>query len=148
MSRVIAAYDLDEDHGRVLVNADLECMPDIVIVANQQMDRAQTVTYVPETRLLEAMDAAREAERRADMAEMVAADHKRLSDSLKETNDDLRRIIDELRETEGPADENDKLRELVKDMVLNIGGCALHGNPLRLREFGSRAKELGIEVDE
>lgn len=43
--------------------------------------------------------------------------------------------------------ENDKLRELVKDMVLNIGGCALHGNPLRLREFGSRAKELGIVVD-
>ena len=43
--------------------------------------------------------------------------------------------------------ENAKLRELVKDMVLNIGGCALHGNPLRLREFGSRAKELGIEVD-
>lgn len=43
--------------------------------------------------------------------------------------------------------ENAKLRELVRDMVLNIGGCALHGNPLRLREFGSRAKELGVEVD-
>ena len=44
--------------------------------------------------------------------------------------------------------ENAKLRELVRDMVLNMGGCALHGNPLRLREFGSRAIELGIEVVE
>lgn len=51
---------------------------------------------------------------------------------------------EKLREAEA---ENAKLRELVKDMVLNIGGCALHGNPLRLREFGSRAKELGIEVE-
>ena len=42
--------------------------------------------------------------------------------------------------------ENAKLRELVRDMVLNMGGCALHGNPLRLREFGNRAKELGVEV--
>lgn len=56
MSRVIAAYDLDEDHGRLWVNADLKCMPEIVIVANQPMDRAQTVTYVPEVRLLEALD--------------------------------------------------------------------------------------------
>lgn len=44
--------------------------------------------------------------------------------------------------------ENAKLRELVRDMVLNMGGCALHGNPLRLREFGSMAIELGIEVVE
>lgn len=43
--------------------------------------------------------------------------------------------------------ENDKLRELVRDMVLNMGGCALHGNPLRLREFMARARELGVEVD-
>ncbi len=43
-------------------------------------------------------------------------------------------------------EENEKLRELVKDMVLNIGGCALHGNPLRLREFNERARELGVEV--
>lgn len=57
MSRVIAAYDLDEDHGRLWVNADLKRIPDVVIVANQPMDRAQTVTYVPEARLLEAMDA-------------------------------------------------------------------------------------------
>ena len=57
MSRVIAAYDLDEDHGRLWVNAHLKRMPDIVIVANQPMDMAQTVTYVPEARLLEAMDA-------------------------------------------------------------------------------------------
>lgn len=42
--------------------------------------------------------------------------------------------------------ENAELRELVRDMVLNMGGCALHGNPLRLREFGNRAKELGVEV--
>lgn len=42
--------------------------------------------------------------------------------------------------------ENSELRELVRDMVLNMGGCALHGNPLRLREFGNRAKELGVEV--
>ena len=42
--------------------------------------------------------------------------------------------------------ENAALRGLVRDMVLNMGGCALHGNPLRLREFGSRARELGIEV--
>ena len=56
MSRVIAAYDLDEDHGRLWVNADLKRMPEIVIVANQPMDRAQTVTYVPEARLLEALD--------------------------------------------------------------------------------------------
>lgn len=40
--------------------------------------------------------------------------------------------------------ENSKLRKLVRDMVLNMGGCALHGNPLRLREFGNRAKELGV----
>lgn len=44
--------------------------------------------------------------------------------------------------------ENAKLRELVKDMVLNIGGCALHGNPLRLREFMARARELGVEVND
>lgn len=97
MSRVIATYDLDEDHGRLWVNADLKRMPEVVIVANQPMDRAQTVTYVPETRLIEAMDEAREAERRADVAERVAADRKGLCDSLRETNDDLRRIIDELR---------------------------------------------------
>lgn len=42
--------------------------------------------------------------------------------------------------------ENESLRELVRDMALNMGGCALHGNPLRLREFISRARELGIEV--
>ena len=41
-------------------------------------------------------------------------------------------------------DENVKLRELVRDMVMNMGGCALHGNPLRLREFEDRAKELGV----
>lgn len=45
------------------------------------------------------------------------------------------------------ARENNELRELVREMVLNMGGCALHGNPLRLREFGSRAIELGIEVN-
>lgn len=55
MSRVIAAYDLDEDHGRLWVNADLKRMPEIVVVANQPMDRAQTVTYAPEARLLEAL---------------------------------------------------------------------------------------------
>lgn len=103
MSRVIAAYDIDEDHGRLWVNVDLKRMPEVVIVANQPMDRAQTVTYVPETRLLEAMDEAREAERRADMAERVAADRKGLCDSLMETNDDLRRIIDELRGIEVTA---------------------------------------------
>lgn len=97
MSRVIAAYDLDDDHGRLWVNADLKRMPEVVIVANKPMDKAQTITYVPEARLLEAMDAAREAERQADMAERVAADRKGLCDSLRETNDDLRRIIDELR---------------------------------------------------
>ena len=42
--------------------------------------------------------------------------------------------------------ENNRLRELVRDMVLNMGGCSLHGNPLRLREFMARARELGIEV--
>ena len=42
--------------------------------------------------------------------------------------------------------DNDKLRKLVQDMLLNMGGCALHGNPLRLREFISRAIELGVEV--
>lgn len=51
------------------------------------------------------------------------------------------------RQAERLAAENAKLRELVKDMVLNIGGCALHGNPLRLREFGSKAKELGVRLD-
>ena len=106
MSRVIAAYDnlyIDEDHGRLWVNADLKRMPAVVIVTNPPMDRAQTVTYVPETRLLEAMDEAREAERRADVAERVAADRKGLCDSLRETNDDLRRIIDELRGIEVTA---------------------------------------------
>lgn len=44
--------------------------------------------------------------------------------------------------------ENVKLRELARNMALNMGGCALHGNPLRLREFISRAQELGIEVPE
>lgn len=42
--------------------------------------------------------------------------------------------------------ENGELLELVRDMALNMGGCALHGNPLRLREFMARALKLGIEV--
>jgi hypothetical protein len=44
-------------------------------------------------------------------------------------------------------DENTKLRELVRDMTLNMGGCALHGNPLRLREFIRRARELGVNAE-
>lgn len=42
--------------------------------------------------------------------------------------------------------ENDKLLNLVHDMLLNMGGCAMHGNPLRLREFISRAIEFGVEA--
>lgn len=157
MSRIIAAYDLDEDHGRLWVNADLKRMPEVVIVANQPMDRAQTVTYVPETRLLEAVDAAREAEHRADMAERVAADHKGLCDSLKETNDDLRRIVDELRETERPADENDKLRELLRQALACIRqgedeygsdwscvGCELCDTCDGLIQMRATAQELGV----
>lgn len=149
MSRVIAAYDLDEDHGRLWVNADLKRMPEFVIVANQPTDRAQTVTYVPETRMLEAMDAAREAGHRADMAERVAADQKGLCDSLRETNDDLRRIIDEMKDTERLADENAKLRKLLRaayrctnagpnclECRIVAGGCTLL----------SAMRELGIEV--
>lgn len=140
MSRVIAAYDLDEDHGRLWVNADLKRMPEFVIVANQPTDRAQTVTYVPEARMLEAMDEAREAGRRADMAERVAADRKGLCDSLRETNDDLLRIIDEMKDTERLADENAKLRELVDYMT-----------PIALYEASEqerdRMRELGAEVD-
>ena len=160
MSRVIAAYDLDEDHGRLWVNADLKRMPEVVIVANQLMDRAQTVTYVPETRLLEAMDAAREAGRREDMAERVAADRKGLCDSLKETNDDLRRIVDELRETERPADENAKLRTFIdlKETCWKYVGwcdeCPYNGvddehddcNCTVREKVSSLARELGIEV--
>ena len=151
MSRVIAAYDLDEDHGWLWVNADLKRMPELVIVANQPMDRAQTVTYVPETRLFEAMDAAREAERRADMAERVAADRNGLCDSLRETNEDLRRIVDELRETERPADENAKLRELLRDMAVVIcvyDQCVTVDDcPPALPMFTDKMRELGIEVD-
>jgi len=53
--------------------------------------------------------------------------------------------IEAEREVDRLEAENAKLRELVRDMVLNMGGCALHGNPLRLREFGNRAKELGVD---
>jgi len=72
VSRVIAAYDLDEDHGRLWVNADLKRIPEIVFVANQPMDRAQTVTYVPEARLLEAIDENRRVEaENAKLRELV-----------------------------------------------------------------------------
>ncbi len=72
MSRVIAAYDLDDDHGRLWVNADLKSMPETVIVANQPMDRAQTVTYVPKARLIEAFDENRRIEsENAKLRELV-----------------------------------------------------------------------------
>lgn len=145
MSRVIAAYDLDEDHGRLWVNADLKRMPEFVIVANQPTDRAQTVTYVPEARMLEAMDEAREAGRRADMAERVAADRKGLCDSLRETNDDLRRIIDEMKDTERLADENAKLRELLHEALLFGDEKSYQEIRYRLKQ---QARELGVEVDD
>lgn len=80
MSRVIAAYDLDEDHGRLWVNADLKRMPEVVIVANQPMDRAQTVTYVPEARLLEAFDENKRVEaENAKLRELCASLWRRAS---------------------------------------------------------------------
>lgn len=157
MSKVIATYDLDEDHGRLWVNADLKRMPEVVIVANQPMDRAQTVTYVPETRLLEAMDEAREAGRRADMAERVAADRKVLCDSLRKTNDDLRRIIDEMKDTERLDAENAKLRELVSDfdkclteaarLAYIQGHMTIYDGTL-LDSLHPRMRELGMETSE
>lgn len=57
------------------------------------------------------------------------------------TNEEADRIAEEYKRLK---DKNAKLRELVRDMVMNMGGCALHGNPLRLREFEVRAKELGV----
>lgn len=45
MSRVIATYDLDEDHARLWVNADLEAMPEIVIVKNIRGGKEQTSTF-------------------------------------------------------------------------------------------------------
>ena len=47
MNRVMAAFDLDDDHNRLWVNAILEHMPDFVVVSNTPTDRAQTVTYIP-----------------------------------------------------------------------------------------------------
>lgn len=44
--RITAAYDLDDDCKRLWVNAILEAMPEVVVVSNTPMDRAQTVTYV------------------------------------------------------------------------------------------------------
>ncbi|MBP3885956.1 MAG: hypothetical protein J6D54_13605 [Olsenella sp.] len=75
-------------------------------------------------------------------------------DALQAENAKLREQLDtaehnqtrNAREYARMCHENDRLRELVRDMVLNMGGCALHGNALRLREFGNRAKELGVEV--
>ena len=78
---------------------------------------------------------------------VIADEFERETEPLKTENARLReqgeRLFDKTLEL---ATENDKLRELVQDMVLNMGGCALHGNPLRLREFGNRAKELGVEA--
>lgn len=37
------------------------------------------------------------------------------------------------------------LEEFVEDMLLNMRGCALRGEPLRLREFACKTRELGIE---
>lgn len=49
MNRITAAYDLDDDHKRLWLNADLETMPDIVIVKNIREGIERTVTFVPET---------------------------------------------------------------------------------------------------
>ena len=86
---------------------------------------------------------------------IIEAAMQRDIDQLKAENAELRNDADLLRamlsqvQTEKRCymAENAKLRELVRDMVLNMGGCALHGNPLRLREFMARACEMGVEVD-
>ena len=87
---------------------------------------------------------AEDGEKRSFVADLVPA---REYELIRAENEKLReqgeRLFDKTLEL---ATENDKLRELVQDMVLNMGGCALHGNPLRLREFGNRAKELGVEA--
>ena len=75
--------------------------------------------------------------------ERLKAENAKLREELDAAKHDLSVFSEEIVAAKA---ENDKLRELVRDMVLNMGGCALHGNPLRLREFGNRAKELGVEV--
>lgn len=59
-------------------------------------------------------------------------------------NDGVERSKNGVAERDQLKDENDKLRELVRDMLINMGGCALRGNPLRIQEFGIRAAELGV----
>lgn len=45
MNRVIAGYDLDADHNRLCVNADLDVMPETVIVENIREGKEQISTF-------------------------------------------------------------------------------------------------------
>lgn len=45
MNSVIAGYDLDADHNRLWVNADLVVMPETVIVKNIREGKEQTSTF-------------------------------------------------------------------------------------------------------
>lgn len=104
--------------------------PDYLSVAHNA--HGEWRTYVPEARLLEAMDAAREAGRRADMAERVAADHKGLCDSLRETNDDLRRIIDEMRSATLGAGTCKRVMDSIDPFAMWV--CDHCGHPLDTSE--------------
>lgn len=45
MNRVMTVYDLDTDHNRLWINADLDMMPETVIVKNVREGKEQTSTF-------------------------------------------------------------------------------------------------------